>query len=70
MTTQEPLTMTFLETPNIPKFPDMEQLQSFNKEMELKKLHQDLQQAQDQIEALEKSNDVLWKVVAFLMEHI
>ena len=37
---------------------------------ENKKLHQDFQQIQDQLEALTKSNDVLWKVVAFLMEHI
>ena len=33
-------------------------------------LNEQFQQAQDQIEALQKSNDVLWKVVAFLMEHI
>jgi FtsZ-binding cell division protein ZapB len=37
---------------------------------ENKRLHEQYQQLQDQIEALEKSNDVLWKVVAFLMEHI
>jgi prefoldin subunit 5 len=35
-----------------------------------KQLNEQFQQAQDQIEALQKSNDVLWKVVAFLMEHI
>ena len=35
-----------------------------------KHLNEQFQQAQDQIEALQKSNDVLWKVVAFLMEHI
>jgi hypothetical protein len=37
---------------------------------QLEKLHNDFQQAQDQIEFLTKSNDTLWKVVAFLMEHI
>jgi len=34
------------------------------------KLHEQFQQLQDEIEGLEKSNDVLWKVVAFLMENI
>ena len=34
------------------------------------KLHDQFQQAQDQIEALQKSNDLLWKVVEFIMENI
>jgi hypothetical protein len=70
MTTNEPLTMKFLDMPEIPKVPDFEKLKLSQQENELRKLHQDFQQAQDKIEALEKSNDVLWKVVAFLMEHI
>jgi hypothetical protein len=37
---------------------------------EWKRLNEQFQQAQDQIEALEKSNDILWKVVALLLEHI
>ena len=35
-----------------------------------KALNEQFQQAQDQIEFLTKSNDTLWKVIAFLMEHI
>jgi len=35
-----------------------------------KQLNEQFQQAQDQIEFLTKSNDTLWKVISFLMEHI
>ena len=35
-----------------------------------KNLNEQFQQAQDQIEFLTKSNDTLWKVISFLMEHI
>jgi hypothetical protein len=34
------------------------------------RLNEQFQQAQDQIEFLTKSNDILWKVISFLMEHI
>ena len=37
---------------------------------ENKQLHQNFQQLQDQVEELEKSNIVLWKVISFLMENI
>ena len=35
-----------------------------------KNLNEQFQQSQDQIEFLTKSNDTLWKVISFLMEHI
>jgi hypothetical protein len=70
MTTNEPSTIKFLDMSDIPKVADLQEIKFVQQEMELKRLHQDFQQAQDKIEALEKSNDVLWKVVAFLMEHI
>ena len=40
------------------------------KTADVQRLINDFEQAKDQIEALEKSNDLLWKVLQFLMENI